>query len=115
MKDFKIGDKVRIIEMRGEPHYSNKVGLVEHIDDIGQLHGSWGGLAINPQEDKVEIISRNHITPYFYINKVGVLAKTFDKKLNKIFFFDMNYKLYKGFKSKQNLEWSKCKKLFGDK
>ena len=51
---IKIGDKIKIIEMKGEQQYRGKVGVVEHIDDIGQLHGSWGGCAIIPNEDKFE-------------------------------------------------------------
>lgn len=52
----KVGDKIRIIEMKGEPQYTGKVGIVEHIDDIGQLHGTWGGCALIPSEDTYEII-----------------------------------------------------------
>ena len=51
-----LGKKIRIIEMKGEPHYSGKEGIVEHIDGICQLHGTWGGCAIIPQEDTIEII-----------------------------------------------------------
>ena len=51
-----IGKKIRIIEMQGEPQYTNKTGVVEHIDGIGQLHGTWGGLAVVPSVDKFEII-----------------------------------------------------------
>ena len=54
----KKGDKIRIIEMVGEPHYTGKEGVVNHIDDIGQIHGTWGGCAIVPEEDKFEIIER---------------------------------------------------------
>ena len=45
----KKGDTIRIIEMVGEPRYSGKIGTVEHIDDIGQIHGTWGGCAIQPE------------------------------------------------------------------
>lgn len=41
----KKGDTIRIIEMVGEPRYSGKIGTVEHVDDIGQIHGTWGGCA----------------------------------------------------------------------
>ena len=44
--------------MAGEPQYTNKVGTVTDIDDIGQIHGTWGGCAIIPEEDKFEIIER---------------------------------------------------------
>ena len=48
----KVGTKIKIIEMVGEPEYSGKIGIVKHIDDIGQLHGTWGGLAVDPNIDK---------------------------------------------------------------
>lgn len=54
--EYKVGQKIRIIEMKGEPHYSGKEGIIKHIDDIGQLHGTWGGLAVIPSEDQIEII-----------------------------------------------------------
>lgn len=42
----KVGDEIQIVYMEGEPQYTGKVGIVEHIDDIGQIHGSWGGCAL---------------------------------------------------------------------
>lgn len=53
---YKIGMKIKIIEMKDEPMYSNKVGIIKRIDDLGQLHGTWGSLAIIPKVDKIEII-----------------------------------------------------------
>lgn len=52
---IKVGDKIRIIEMAGEPNYNGREGIVERIDGIGQAHGTWGGLAVN-DEDTIEII-----------------------------------------------------------
>lgn len=56
MNKFKVGDKIRIIEMVGEPRYTDREGVIEYIDDIGQLHGSWGGLAVNLDVDRIELI-----------------------------------------------------------
>lgn len=56
--NVKPGDKIRIIKMVGEPHYSGREGVVELIDGIGQIHGTWGGLAVIPNEDKFEIIEK---------------------------------------------------------
>ena len=53
----KIGDKIRIIEMEGEPGYTGKIGEVDFIDDAGQIHGTWGGCALIPNLDKFEIIN----------------------------------------------------------
>ena len=55
----KIGDKVRIIEMSGEPQYTGKEGIVEYIDDAEQIHGTWGGCALIPGEDILEIIDES--------------------------------------------------------
>lgn len=33
-----------------------RVGDVTFIDDAGQIHGTWGGLALNPETDQFEII-----------------------------------------------------------
>lgn len=52
----KVGDTIRIIEMKGEPQYSGKMGVVDLVDGIGQLHGSWGGLAVQPENDNYEIL-----------------------------------------------------------
>lgn len=52
-----IGKKVRIINMKGEPQYTGKTGVVKSVDDIGQLHGTWGGCAIIPEEDTFEEIT----------------------------------------------------------
>ena len=52
----KVGDKIRIIHMDGEPSYSGKIGIVEHIDDIGQIHGSWGGRALILGVDQFEVV-----------------------------------------------------------
>lgn len=52
----KQGDKIRIIEMKGEPQYSGKEGYVMFVDGIGQIHGAWGGCALIPETDKFEII-----------------------------------------------------------
>ena len=44
--------------MAGEDNsYDGKEGTVEHIDGIGQLHGTWGGVAIIPGVDDFEIIN----------------------------------------------------------
>lgn len=52
----KVGDKIYIFEMRDEPSYTGACGIVEHIDDIGQLHGTWGGCAVVPSEDVFFVI-----------------------------------------------------------
>lgn len=54
--EVEIGDKIRIIDMKGEPQYTGKIGTVKHIDSIGQIHGTWGGCALQPENDKYEII-----------------------------------------------------------
>jgi rubrerythrin len=39
--DVKVGDKIRIVHLEGEDNsYDGKEGTVDHIDSIGQLHGT---------------------------------------------------------------------------
>ncbi len=51
-----LGKKIRILEMQGESQYAGKEGIVQYIDDIGQLHGTWGGCAVIPGVDSYAII-----------------------------------------------------------
>lgn len=56
---MKVGDKIRIIKMYDELsgiEYEGREGVIEFIDSIGQLHGTWGGLAIIPEVDIVQIL-----------------------------------------------------------
>ena len=52
----KVGQKIKIIWMDGEPQYCGKEGTITFIDDIGQLHGTWGGCALIPGVDSYEIV-----------------------------------------------------------
>lgn len=56
----KVGDKIRIIYMDGEPQYSGREGVVRSIDDMGQLHGGWGGLAVIPGQDNFIVINEEN-------------------------------------------------------
>jgi hypothetical protein len=51
----KVGDTIEILEMKGEPEYSGRTGVVERIDAIGQLHGTWGGLAVCDEDNFIVI------------------------------------------------------------
>lgn len=56
--EVKVGDTIRILRL-DDPYsidYSGRVGAVLYIDGMGQLHGTWGGLAVIPEEDEFEII-----------------------------------------------------------
>lgn len=59
-KDFEylIGSKVEILNMEGEPQYTGKRGVVEYVDDLPSLHGTWGGCAILPDRDMFKVLSR---------------------------------------------------------
>ena len=52
-----IGDKIRILHMEGEPHYAGKEGVVDHIDDRGQIHLDTCGCAVIPGIDIYEVIN----------------------------------------------------------
>ena len=60
---MKIGDTIRIVRMADNGgrdlqarNYNGRIGRVEHIDTLGQMHGRWGGLAVIPEVDEYEII-----------------------------------------------------------
>lgn len=57
-EEFVVGDYIKIIYMDGEPEYNDKEGKVLYIDDMGQLHGTWGGIAVNLNFDKIIIKKR---------------------------------------------------------
>ena len=52
-----LGKKIRINHLQGEDgRYDGKEGVVTRIDDMGNLHGSWGGLAVIVEEDDLSVI-----------------------------------------------------------
>ena len=59
MDNIKIGDTIKIIKMEGEPQYTNREGVVTHIDDAGQIHGTWGGCALISEVDSFITICDN--------------------------------------------------------
>ena len=62
--NVKIGDTVKIIAMYNpdqgtyETDYAGRVGTVTHIDDAGQIHGTFGGCAIIPECDSFVVLKR---------------------------------------------------------
>lgn len=55
---YKVGDKIKIIRMRGEPKYANKTGEITHVgrDFDNELYysGTWGGCNVYPFQDDIE-------------------------------------------------------------
>ena len=56
MEELNIGDRVKIINMVNEPEYAGREGIVVHIDDLNQVHGTWGGCAIVPEIDEYIVL-----------------------------------------------------------
>jgi len=54
------GTKIRLIYMYNEPQMpKDLIGVVDHIDDINQIHVNWenhSSLALVPEVDKFEIL-----------------------------------------------------------
>lgn len=61
MKDYLIGKKIYIIKMTGEARYTGRTGVVTHIDDMGCIHGTWGGLSIVPDMDFYRVIGSKRV------------------------------------------------------
>ena len=62
---FKVGGRIRIVRMEGEPEYSGREGVIEHVSPayepegiLEQLHGTWGWLAVHPERDTIEMIQQ---------------------------------------------------------
>lgn len=55
----RIGTVIRIKRLDDpfSKSYVGREGTVTCIDDMNQLHGTWGGLAIIPEEDQFEIVN----------------------------------------------------------
>ncbi len=51
------GDLIHIYHMFGEPQYRDREGVVKYIDDMHQIHGTWGGLALHYDDDWEIIVS----------------------------------------------------------
>ena len=56
-----MGKTIRIIylvpgSIDDNPRYAGKTGVVNYIDDEGNLFGTWGGISILVGEDEFEII-----------------------------------------------------------
>lgn len=57
--NVEVGMVIKIIDMKDEPNYKNKVGVVTYIDSLGQIHGTWGGCALL-KDDVFIIIDNQH-------------------------------------------------------
>lgn len=56
---YQVGQKIQIISLEDSycaGRYNRREGVIEYIDDIGQLHGTWGGLALIPGVDDFRVI-----------------------------------------------------------
>lgn len=49
--EVKPGDIIHIYTMFGESEYSGCEGIVRLIDDMDQIYGSWGELALQYNDD----------------------------------------------------------------
>lgn len=54
----KVGDAIHIYHMFGFSEYSDTEGTVTYVDEIGQIYGTWGDLALVPGDD-YEIIKEH--------------------------------------------------------
>ena len=52
-----VGTQIRILHFNGEDDsYDGREGTIEYIDALGQLHGTWGSLAVIPGIDKFAVL-----------------------------------------------------------
>ena len=68
-----LGKKVHVII--DDPYHSiDAIGIVDSVDDIGQLHGTWGGLAAVPGKDTIELLE---IDDYNYYQGEGCVLEVY--------------------------------------
>jgi hypothetical protein len=61
-----VGDTVKILGFSGDCYESErrligKTGIVEYIDDIGAIHGTWGSLSLLPEDNYIVIDKKENI------------------------------------------------------
>lgn len=49
------GKQVHVI-INDPYRFVDEIGTVTKVDDAGQLHGTWGGLAAIPGEDVIQLV-----------------------------------------------------------
>jgi hypothetical protein len=54
-----IGDTIVIDGMLDEPKYNGSYGVVQSIDDLGELHGTWGKFTVIPDVDQFHVEKRH--------------------------------------------------------
>ena len=74
MDDVKVGDHIKILNMEGGPQYKDREGMITHIDDAGQVHGTCGGCALIPEIDTFILIPTQQL-------KQKVLGKPIDNQI----------------------------------
>jgi hypothetical protein len=57
-----IGMLFILLRVSHKGYYTDREGVVTHIDDAGQIHGTWGGCAIVSEVDEFIILddTTNH-------------------------------------------------------
>lgn len=59
----KVGNRIRIVEMKDEPLYKGREGVITKINPPykcarlpEQWYRTWGGVAVQPDNDKIEFL-----------------------------------------------------------
>ena len=56
-KEMYLGCEI-VIHRLGRRSYDGKSGIVEYVDEWGDLHGTWGLFSIIPGVDQFRVVSR---------------------------------------------------------
>lgn len=91
--NYTIGTKIKINHI--EDKYANldgKIGTIEYIDDMGQLHGSWGSVALIPEIDDIQIYEDWKCQMKKHLNE----SQEYGNKWKCSDFYDNHCKLYDG-------------------
>lgn len=91
----RVGDTIRILSLApnadgthdpADKHYVGKEGVVQSIDDMGNIHGTWGGISLLHGVDSYAIIKRAPLKEgefanldYFEKMAVGISDELFNE------------------------------------
>lgn len=93
LEDLYLGKKIRITYLNGEDSsYVGREGIVKSVDDIGQLHGTWGGLAVIPDEDAFEVVGMNESSEYSAADFTGAPEELVQYVIGNVPDFDRRYR-----------------------
>ena len=89
--NYKVGQKVHINHIEDDyVSYDGLEGYIEYIDDIGQLHGTWGGCALIPDIDNFYVVEKiTNSLLYSLRSSINRSLNEMDNSISAFDFYDL--------------------------